>query len=126
MCYSSVVSKGYSCGGCPLPYDVLVLLILALGVAPAAVHDARVHVCRTEGVRLVEQGYHREQHGSDRLRGVPALAGQLARMRVVDGRVQNRYAQVAVLENNAELFHDLRKITDSIFMFLYPDYAEVG
>lgn len=37
------------------PDDVLVLLVLALGLAPAAVHDAGVDICRAECIGLVEE-----------------------------------------------------------------------
>lgn len=72
-----------------LPDNVFVLLILALGVTPAAVHDAGVYVGRAGRVGFVEQGDDRQQHCADRLRGVPALARQLSRLRIVYGRMQD-------------------------------------
>lgn len=82
------------------PDNVFVLLILALGVTPTAIHDTSVHICWAEGVWLVEERDHRKEYRANWLRGVPTLAGQFARLRVVDGRVQDRYAKVTILQIN--------------------------
>uniref|UniRef100_A0A6B0V1L3 Uncharacterized protein n=1 Tax=Ixodes ricinus TaxID=34613 RepID=A0A6B0V1L3_IXORI len=78
-------------------YDILILLVLALGVLPAAVHHRRIHVGRRKCVGLVEQRDHAQQDCPDVLGGVPTLAGKLPALRVVDGRVQNGDTQVSVL-----------------------------
>lgn len=80
------------------PDNILVLLVLALGVAPTAVHDTGVHIRRAKGIRFVEKGDNREKNCANWLRRVPALAGQLAGLRIVYWRMQDRYAEITILK----------------------------
>lgn len=82
------------------PDNILVLLVLALGVAPTAVHDTGVHIRRAEGIRLVKKGDNGEKNCANWLRRIPALAGQLARLRIVYWRMQDRYAEITILKIN--------------------------
>ena len=50
-----------------------------------------------ESVGFIEKADHADEDGADVLCGVPALARQLARLRVVHGRVEDGDAEVPVL-----------------------------
>ena len=50
-----------------------------------------------ESIWFVEKADDGEEHGPHVLRGVPPLAGQLAALRVIHGRMQDGYTQVSVL-----------------------------
>lgn len=79
------------------PDYVWVLVITTVWIAPSPIHDAGVHICGAKCVGFVEQGDYGEQDGSDVLCWVPSLAGQLAALWVVDGRMEDRDAQISVL-----------------------------
>lgn len=81
------------------PNDIRVLVVLAVRVPPTAVHHRGVHIGWRVCVRLVQQRDHRQQNRAYVLRGIPPFARQFAALRIIDGRMQDRNAQVAVLFN---------------------------
>lgn len=79
------------------PDYVGILVVASVWVAPSTVHHAGIDIGRTKRVGFVEQWDNREEDGADVLCWIPSLARQLAALRIIDGRVQDGDAQVAVL-----------------------------
>jgi hypothetical protein len=79
------------------PDYVRIFVIATVRVAPSTIHHASIHICGTERVGFIEQRDHGQQDRSDVLRWVPSFARQLAALWIVDWRVEDRDAQVAVL-----------------------------
>lgn len=77
--------------------DGLVLTVDAFGGTPFSKHYTGVHVRRRRGVGLAEQGDDAEQNSAHILGGVPTLARKFATLRIVDWRMQDGNAHVAVL-----------------------------
>lgn len=80
-----------------LPDNVGVLVISAVWIAPSTIHHTCINICWAKRVGLVEQRNYWEKNCSDVLCWIPSFAGQLAALRIVDRRMQNRNAQVSVL-----------------------------
>lgn len=80
-----------------LPDYIWVLVVTAIWVTKSAVHYTGVNICWAKRVGFIEQWDYGEQNCSDVLCWIPSFAGQLAALWIIDGWMQDRNAQIAIL-----------------------------